>query len=114
MERSLALNSREEMSAGFKSPGQCLQESGDVKLQISSTRCCTNCFDILAFLIQHKAVKESIQLMVFNCFTVELNLLTSRAKRTAPRSFKRGIDCFFSGATLDFEETRRTSIRPSE
>lgn len=107
-ERSFAFRPREGMSAGFNSPGQCLHESLDVKLRISSTRCCTYCFHILSFFIQQRVVMESVQLNVLNCLTVEVNLLTSLARRTVPSNSRRGIVCFFIGATLDFEATKLT------
>lgn len=108
VESSLADKPREGISAEFHSPGQCLHSSLEVNFRISSTRCWTYCFHTSLFLIQRKAVIESVQLIILIVSLLELNLWTSRARRTAPGNSSRGMDCFFNSATRDFEATKRT------
>ena len=52
--------------------------------------------------------------MVFNCFTVELNLLTSRAKRTAPWSFNAGLTASLAVLLLILKKPgERQFVHPS-
>ena len=112
-ESSFADSPRDGRSAGFNSPGQCLHKSLGVRRRISSTLWPMYCFHTLSFLIQHRAVVESLQRTVVYSAPIDFNLLTSRAKINAPSNSNRGIVCALIGATLDFEATNLTSIRPS-
>ena len=106
--------SRYGISAGFWLPGQNLHESGVVCTRISCTLFMTYCFQGLRFLIQHKTVIESTQNTV-SSFRGEAfcTVLAKRTRIVAPSSSSRGMLCFFNGATLVFDATNFTSMRPS-
>ena len=100
-------------SEGFNSPEQCLHKSLGVRCRISFSLWLMYCFHTLSFLIQHRAVVESLRRTVGYSAPTNFNLLTSQAKINAPSNSNRGIVCSLIGATLDFDATNLTLIRTS-
>ena len=110
---SLADMPRDGISAGFWLPGQNLHESGVVCARISCTLLMTYCFQGLRFLIQHKTVIESTQNTVSNFRgKASCTVLAKRTRIVASSSSSLGMLCFFNGATLVFDATNFTSMRP--
>ena len=96
-------------SAGFSSPGQWLQSAFFVRLSISFTRYCTNCFHSPRFIIRYKAVmlsSHNLDLLILTCERSAFStVVTSGTKIRADMSSNLGIDSSFSGATRVFEVT---------
>ena len=68
------------------------------------------------FLIQQSVVKESVHKIIsgetFKDLRAQTIDLINLAKRRAPNSSRRGVVCFFIGATRVLEDTRLTSTSP--
>ena len=61
----------------------------------------------------HRVRPTHAVVTLFLDFPDTSNLFTSETIIKVPNNSIRGMVCFFNGATLDFEATRRTSTRPS-
>ena len=110
--KSIAFIPREGRSAGFSTPGQCLQESCGVLSRISFTLVITYCFHGLEFFIQYNTVIESTQFMVsMVCVSCNafLTVVSSRTRIFAPNNSNLGMLCVFNGATFVFAAIKFTS-----
>ena len=91
-------------SAGFSIPGQCPQSLFELTLRISSTMCCTNCFQPPGLLTQHNTVLLSVQYLApsnsYSDYNARLTASISCAKILAAINSNLDILSSLIGATL--------------